>query len=437
MIPETAGLRNPYPGLRSFEAEDAEYFFGRDHQVDELLLRLRDHRFVAVLGQSGSGKSSLVRAGLVPALKAGHLTSSGRRWRVALFRPGSQPLEALADALDKALEPLPDRLASLRTSTNALLLNTRAGRRPEENLLMVADQFEEVFRVSNTRDVAHFVDLLLAVEQDISPLFRVYVVLTMRTDRLDECARFESLPEALNRSQYLVPKLASAQLREAIEGPAALTDTAISPELIQKLTIEASEGRDQLPLLQHLLMTLWERRQTSRDGASLISLAEYETARSAADALNDHADRVLDELPQAPKDRRKLASLIFRALTDASESRDQRHPQRLSDLAKVTGAEPEEVRAIVEHFYAASFLTSPDRGRTPDWEVDITHESLIRQWKKLAGWVEDELEDADDYRYYLSRANRHADPLTGLELLEALDWLEKNHNAFWALRYGG
>jgi len=195
VIPRAVDLKNPYPGLRPFEADEAEYFFGRERQVDELLLRLRDHRFVAVLGLSGSGKSSLVRAGLIPALKAGHLTSSGSRWRVALFRPGSQPLESLAASLDEALGAEPERLSNLRTSTNALLLNTRQGREPDESLLVVADQFEEVFRVTNVRDAEHFVDLLLAAEQEISPFFRVYVVLTMRTDRLGECARFEGLTD--------------------------------------------------------------------------------------------------------------------------------------------------------------------------------------------------------------------------------------------------
>ena len=129
MIGEAVAVKNPYPGLRPFEPEDAGHFFGRDRQVDELLLRLRDHRFVAVLGLSGSGKSSLVRAGLIPALKAGHLISSGARWRIALFRPGSQPLDSLAAALDGALgcRARPRRPICAR-STNALLLNTRSGR---------------------------------------------------------------------------------------------------------------------------------------------------------------------------------------------------------------------------------------------------------------------------------------------------------------------
>jgi WD40 repeat protein len=434
MSTAAVGLNNPYPGLRPFEPADADYFFGRDRQVDELLLALRDHRFVAVLGLSGSGKSSLVRAGLVPALKAGHLTSSGAHWRVALFRPGHQPLEALAAALDDALGRQPGRLEKLFDSTNALLLHTRADRAPEENLLVVVDQFEELFRVANHRDAARFVDLLLAAGQDISPSFRVFVVLTMRTDRLGECARFDGLPEALNSSQYLVPRLTSEQLHQAIEGPAALTGTAVAPELAQKLVIEASEGRDQLPLLQHLLMILWEHRQIDHDGSSLISLSEYQAAGSAADALNAHADAVLSELPQ---EQHTLASLIFRALTEAGEGRDQRRPQRLSELAKITGADEKDVHDVVKHFLDASFLTSPDRGHTEDWEVDITHESLIRQWKQLADWVADEVKDAEDYRYFRERGKRRAGPLTDVDLDVALKWEKKNHNEFWAARYGG
>ena len=266
-------MRNPYPGLRPFEPADAENFFGRDRQVDELLLRLRDHRFVAVLGLSGSGKSSLVRAGLIPALRGGHLTTAGESWNVALFRPGQQPIEALAAALDdpKALGPQPTRADDLRRGTNALLRRTEAGREPGQNLLIVVDQFEETFSVPDARDAALFVDLLLAVEQDRSPTYRVFVILTMRTDRLGECANFDGLPEALNRSQYLAPRLTGDQLREAIEGPAALTDTSIAPELVRRLVVEAGEGRDQLPVLQHLLMTLWEGRRIDADGSSFIA----------------------------------------------------------------------------------------------------------------------------------------------------------------------
>jgi uncharacterized RDD family membrane protein YckC len=435
MIAQTICVKNPYPGLRPFEAEDAEYFFGRDRQVDELLPRLRDHRFVAVLGVSGSGKSSLVRAGLIPALKAGHLTSSGSRWRIALMRPGSHPTAGLAAALDQALGARPDRLVNLRKSTNALLRDSRIGRQPDESLLVVVDQFEELFRVNDVREAAHFVDLLLAVEQDVSPEFRIYVVLTMRTDRLGECSGFDGLPEVLNRSLYLVPKLGNEQLRDAIEGPAASTNTTIEAGLVQQLVVEASEGSDPLPLLQHLLMILWEGRKCGPDGSPFISLVQYQAAGSAAQALNDHADQTLNELP---RDRHRVASLIFRALIGGGgTSRDLRRPLPLSQLARETGASLDEVRGVVEHFYAANFLTSPDRTLTSDWEADITHESLIRQWKKLSRWVAEEATDADDYRFYSLNATRQASALTERSLDSAVRWVNKGYNASWSARYGG
>src|SRR5271166_3821297 len=171
--PAAVAVKNPYPGLRPFEVEEYESFFGRDRQIDELLTRLRDHRFVAVVGPSGSGKSSLVRAGLIHRLQVGHLTSAGAHWKVALFRPGSQPIEALAAALDDTLGNYPDREAQLCKSTQELVNSTRTGRGPGENLLVVVDQFEEIFRFQrdkqlSDRDAAHFVDLLLAAEQDLS-----------------------------------------------------------------------------------------------------------------------------------------------------------------------------------------------------------------------------------------------------------------------------
>src|ERR1700688_3348366 len=220
-----AAGKNPYPGLRPFEVDEFESFFGRDRQIDELLTRMRDHRFVSVVGLSGSGKSSLVRAGLIHRLQVGHLASAGACWKFALFRPGSEPIEAVAAALNAVLGDQPDRAVELRKSTQGLLNSTRAGRSPAENLLLVVDQFEEIFRFQrdkklSDRNAAHFVDLLLAVEQDLSPDYRVYVVLTMRTDSLGDCAQFEARPEALNRSQYLVPRLTREQTREAIQGPA-------------------------------------------------------------------------------------------------------------------------------------------------------------------------------------------------------------------------
>ncbi|MBM4041671.1 MAG: hypothetical protein FJ290_24495 [Planctomycetes bacterium] len=436
----TVAVQNPYPGLRTYETHEWEHFFGRNRQIDELLVRLRDHRFVAVVGLSGSGKSSLVRAGLIHRLEVGHLTGAGARWRVALFRPGAQPLEALAPALDETLGPIPERAEALSRSTQALVHATRAGRRPEENLLLVVDQFEEIFRFQqekelSPRDAAHFVELLLAAEQDLSPDYRVYVVLTMRSDYLGDCAQFEGLPEALNRCQYLVPRMTGEQMAEAIEGPAALTDTEIEPDLLQRLVVEAAEGRDALPLLQHLLMCLWEEREPSPDGEWRITSGHYDRLGGPVKALNDHADQVLGDLQ--PEERQDLAARVFQQLTDIREGRDQRRPARLSRLAELTGGDPGDVEAVVEHLFGANFLTSPDRGRTPDWEVDITHESLIRQWEQLREWAKAEAADAEEYREFAKRAARGGELLAGTDLDLALKWLAKKRNPAWAERHGG
>ena len=221
----------------------------------------------------------------------------------------------------------------------------------------MVDQFEEIFRFQrdrqlSDRDAAHFVDLLLAAEQDLSPDYRVYVVLTMRADYLGDCAQFEGLPEALNRNQYLVPRLTREQTREAIEGPAALTETEIAPDLLQTLLVESYEGRDTLPLLQHALTRLWEKREPAPDGGWQITAAHYRTLGGMAKALNDHADKVLAVLPP---DGQELAKKIFQELTEVGQGRDQRRPQRLSQLVGRTGANLPEVTAVVDHFLKASF----------------------------------------------------------------------------------
>ena len=207
---------HPFPGLRPFESGESLLFFGRDEHTQELLRRLGDGRFLAVVGTSGSGKSSLVRAGLLPALYRGYLVGSTTHWRIAVMRPGSAPIENLCAALaDRdALGPgdAARRLELLHSSSLGLVDVVRgANLEPGESLLIVADQFEELFRYqrqtaagNDAADAASaaalFVSLLLqATERFDCP---VYVVLTMRSDFLGDCSQFAGLPEALSRSQH-------------------------------------------------------------------------------------------------------------------------------------------------------------------------------------------------------------------------------------------
>lgn len=267
--------KNPFPGLRPFEPEEASVFFGRGVHTQELQRRLQRNRFLAVVGTSGSGKSSLVRAGLIPAL---HAHAQGRRepgWRVAILRPGGDPIGALALALTapEVLCPAPAQAdgegrrlqailaeVTLRRSTLGLVEVVREARLPAgEQVLVVVDQFEEIFRFERhmagrdaTEEAAAFVKLLLQGSRATDvPL---YVVLTMRSDYLGDCAKFRDLPEMINDAQYLIPRLTREQRREAIVEPIAMARSSIKPRLVQRLLNEVGDNPDQLPILQHALM---------------------------------------------------------------------------------------------------------------------------------------------------------------------------------------
>ncbi len=267
-------LRNPYPGLRPFRASEAHLFFGRGTHVDELLTELARSRFVAVMGASASGKSSLVHAGLLPALHGGFAPRVGSHWRVASVRPGANPIHNLARALaDPAVlgadDPDPSIgtaqvEATLRRSAFGLVDAARqSAALGHGRLLVVVDQFEELFRFQGTdvgdsvdADAEPFVQLLIeATRDDQAP---VDVVITMRSDFLGDCSRFRDLPEAINHGLYLVPRLTRSQLREAITAPAAVGGATISPRLAQRLLNDAGTDPDMLPVVQHALLRTWE-----------------------------------------------------------------------------------------------------------------------------------------------------------------------------------
>ncbi len=232
-------------------------FFGRDTQVDQLLERLGRQRFVAVVGTSGCGKSSLVHAGLIPALGTGLLGSAGARWAVATMRPGDRPLWRLAQALlDPAvLGPAWSDLEHPAAQLHAMLQRGPLGlvevlaESPlsgGRKLLLLVDQFEELFRYrregEGQRDEANaFVSLLLASARATEGT--MYVVLTMRSDYLGDCALFDGLPEALNDSQFLTPKLTRAQRQQAIEGPARVFEGRAEPALVARILNDMGSGR--------------------------------------------------------------------------------------------------------------------------------------------------------------------------------------------------
>lgn len=256
----------PFVGLRPFHSHEHHLFFGREEQTAELLQRLHHHRFVAVVGSSGSGKSSLVRAGLIPTLRGGFLVEDRDRWHMAVMKPGYAPLASLAAALVPVLsvgndtDSVPE-LDALRDAideagTDAVLQAVRPLFQADDaNLLLVVDQFEEIFRFGGTAghtEAADFVATVLALAGQRQ--LPVYVVMTMRSDFLGDCDVFHGLPAALNRSQYLVPRLSRGQLRTAIQGPIRLFGATVSRTLVDRLLNDLGDDHDRLPVLQHALL---------------------------------------------------------------------------------------------------------------------------------------------------------------------------------------
>jgi energy-coupling factor transporter ATP-binding protein EcfA2 len=324
----TQVTENPFPGLRPFTRDETDLFFGRDHQSDELVGRLARARFLAVLGTSGSGKSSLVRAGLLPALDGGLMVEAGSLWLMATMRPQDDPIGFLARALVRGgvltQLDLPDTAAveivetTLRRSSLGLVEIVRLGRLdPRVNLLVLVDQFEEIFRFADlarqrgTEDEAKaFVKLLLAAAQKSEvPL---YVVITMRSDFLGDCDRFPGLPEAVTDSPYLTPRLTRDELQSAITGPVGVCGGRIAPTLVQRLLNDVGDDPDQLPILQHALMRAWDHGAHDTPESRELDVTDLDAIGGMAEALSRHAEEAYASLSER---QQAIAERLFKCLT--------------------------------------------------------------------------------------------------------------------------
>lgn len=457
---EAKQIRNPFPGLRPFETDEYRLFFGREGQSDALLTRLQRSRFLAVVGTSGSGKSSLIRAGLMPALLGGMMEGAGAGWRIAVVRPGGDPIgnlaaqlvkkEVLSDAGAGLREDEAEALidATLRSSSLGILNVAYQGRLGEhEKLLIVVDQFEELFRFSTARDAttggdeaAAFVKLLLEASQQRE--LSIYVVLTMRSDFLGDCAQFQGLPEAINDGQYLIPRMTRDERRFAVTGPVGVTRGKIAEPLVNRLLNDVGDQPDQLPILQHALMRTWEYWRAMRRNGEPIGIEHYEAIGTMSEALSRHADEAFNELPDARS--RKVAEILFKSLSERGlDNREIRHPTRLDALCEIAGTSMKEVIAVIDVFREGgrSFLMPPvGTALQPDTVIDISHESLIRNWQRLKDWVNEEAQSARIYRRLAETSVLHREGSEGLlqdpYLQVALDWQENNRpNTAWAQRY--
>ena len=443
---------NPFPGLRPFEFDENYLFFGREEQVAQLLQRLGSTRFLAVVGASGSGKSSLVRAGLLPELHGGTMTSTSIAWDISIMRPGGDPLTKLAQALvesnlfgDVNEENVLQTRATLSRSGLGLIEAYRQSDIEEgSNLLLLVDQFEEIFRFRQSGDKAgqeasHFIQLLLETARQTD--FPIFIILTMRSDFLGDCAEFKGLAEAVNEGEYLIPRLNRKQRARAIEGPVKVGGAEISPRLKQQLLNDIGDDPDQLPILQHALMRMWDYWLNNANREQTLDLDHYNGIGRMTEALSRHGDEVYEELPD--DDHRLLCMKLFKAITEKQgDGRGVRRPLPFSEIDEITGHQREKMLTVIDAYrpIGRTFIMPGQNVKIHDKIIiDISHESLMRVWQRLKNWVNDEADSARIYIRLCETAQLHNRGEAGFyrdpDLKIALAWRDNNKpNANWGTR---
>ncbi|MDM0002981.1 WD40 repeat domain-containing protein [Variovorax sp. J22P240] len=453
----------PFVGLRPFDAQDERWFFGREREIETLTRKLRQSSFTAVVGPSGSGKSSIVRAGAVPKLRA-------EGWVEIIAKPGFAPFDRLARALAAArvatgdpaaplAEALRFRYASMMRASAYGLAKIAEDLRPDAtHILLIIDQFEELFRygdeaVDGARAAMReegraFVELLLT--EAANQKTRIHCCVTMRSDFFGNCSAYAGLAEVVSEAQFLVPFPTRDQLERAIRQPVQLAGAKIEEAVVQRLLVDVEEETDQLPLLQHTLRRLWER---SSGNPREIREDDYIKVGRIAGSIENKAESLLAHLCAKNAADGLSVQLAMKVLTDLdARDRATRRPQRRSELlAVITGAPGADallanssLNRVLDAFGAedVSFL---QLGAGDDPEVDLGHEALIRGWTKLAGpkrdftsgWLFEDREDGERWRGYVRDA-REGVRLSVAEQHRLKRW-RKTHSLSdaWSRRYGG
>ncbi|MGH2949214.1 MAG: hypothetical protein ACRDPC_23670, partial [Solirubrobacteraceae bacterium] len=390
----------PFKGLASYDVSDADYFFGRERLVADIVARLVGASLLGVVGPSGSGKSSTVRAGLLPALASGVLPRS-ERWRLVLLRPGEHPLDGLRRALgapDGAGDPIGAALARAE---------------PDARLVLAVDQFEETFAAC--RDEAErtaFMDVLAdAAQRDDG---RVLVVLALRADYYGACAAHPRLARLLGASQVLVGPMQPKELARAIEGPARRADLLLEPELVTRLVDDVAGQAGGLPLLSTALLELWQGRDGRR-----IGLAAYERTGGVQGAVARLAEQAYGTLGP---DERPVARRILLRLAGSGEGAAV--VRRRVPLDELEIDRDQQAAAVLDALTASRLVT------VGEGTAEVAHEALLREWPRLRGWLE---EDAEGRRlhHHLIHAARdwqsgdrdEGELYRGARLASALDWI--------------
>ena len=412
MLPEP---QNPYKGLRAFQAADAPDFFGRERLVARLVERMNetDHlaRFLAVVGPSGSGKSSLAKAGLMPALWRGALPGS-ERWFVVEMVPGARPMDELEIALTRVAADQADHLREQLDRDKHGLLRVAGLILPADGseLALIIDQFEEVFTlVQNESERQQFLDLIRAAVTD--PRSRVRVVVTLRADFYDRPLHYPAFGDLMRQRMETILPLSAAELEAAIVKPASRVGVQFEDGLVALITSEINYQPGALPLLQYALTELFERR----DGRTL-TLQAFEDIGRAVGALTQRADDLYREQDDAGQVTIRQMFLRLVTLGEGTEDTRRRVPQ--SELRAIA-SDPDLMDEIIGTFAAYRLLSLDHDPVTRSPTVEVAHEALLREWERLRDWLHRSREDV--------RLQRQLS-------VSAAEWRDAQHEPSYLLR---
>jgi len=518
---------SPYPGLRSFSEEESLFFRGRDTHIHEIINLLQSNKFLMVTGASGDGKSSIIFSGLVPNARAGFFKSKYTHWEVAHFRPERSPVKNLAKELagifNSPQETLQTELnrgfGSLvdlykesdlhKDESSEQWKNTdeeahKKIERSTANLLVIVDQFEEFFTNPEnyrngvpTEEAQVLINLLLETAQiSLKEDLPIYVVFTMRSDYIGQCAAFRGLPEFIGFSQFFVPRLKRKELKQIIEEPAELNGNSIAPRLVERILYDLSEGIDQLPILQHALSQVWLMADKGKEQMDLIHYAKvggmlpselppeeeplFQTWFNELEdwkkqnyknpglhrILDIHADELYEgawdyytnqpnEIPLSKQDCKLIIAMSFACLTKIDHSRAVRNRMTLQEITNILNHPrftTQVVGSVINIYreqgntFVRPFIDEelPESSSlNPDSVLDITHESLIRNWERLSTWADQEFEYYEiflDFEKQLEKwieSNRNSGYLLPIGPLTFFEkWQEDcRPNKYWINRY--
>jgi energy-coupling factor transporter ATP-binding protein EcfA2 len=444
---------NPFPGLKSFQFEDHALFFGRETQVESLREKLFKSGFLAITGAAGSGKSSLSKAGLIPAIIKASANSANKCLFIP-FNPGMNPLRSLAEALTSNIPISKEGIKLTVKQVEQILLDDpkqiltlTKDIEAKHHLLIFIDQFEEVFRYAQpsgagkevSLDTKSFIQCL--VELTVDKQNKTYVVLTMQSTYLEDCTQFEGFIELINDGSYLIPKMSQPDIRNSIIKPALYYGVTISEELVDQLMQDLEHFSDPLPVLQHALMRTWAHWQSSTS-ESEIRISDYNAIGTMFNAISNHSDKIFNGFSN--EKYRKGTELIFKALIKSrSGETGVLQPVSFADILKITNQPEALALDVIDAFRNDnSFILTPgqDVQIANDTVIDLSLESITDLWVQLKKWVAEEVDSSITYKKISSTSARYqtgkAGLLTGPELQLGLQWRKtQNPTLGWANKY--